>query len=169
MPHPPWWTTLTAAELLRLRQRLIEHIRAEFPGRLEIDPEDLVHHAFTVLFERRHRVKPERDGLFRYLTTVARNAGLDQVRRLGRSGTPRTLQGPIEAPDSTENADAADEQTKIWQIFCALGDLERLIVWSHVVEKQPVRAIARELDLNWHRVARTIDSALRRIRRELNR
>ena len=168
MAESPWWTTLSAADLLRLRERLIAQIRADFGNRATIDPEDLVHHAFTVLFERRHSVKAEDDGLFRYLQTVARNAALDHVRKLARTDASRPAADAPEAPDSTGEADAADEQKKIWANFCALGDLERLMIWSHVVEGRSIRAIARELDLNWHRVAGTIDTALRRIRRELD-
>ena len=61
-----------------------------------------------------------------------------------------------------------DEGEKIWEVFCALDELERLVLWSHVVEEKSIRAVARDLNLNWHKAARILDGALRRIRRALD-
>ena len=55
----------------------------------------------------------------------------------------------------------------IWKVFCALDELDRLVVWSHIVDGKSIRAIARDLDLNWHRVAGIIEGTLRKVRRQL--
>lgn len=174
MPDLPWWTIISTTELLDLRRRLAKHVRATFGNTLGVESEDVVQHAFVVLFQRRERVKPERDGLYRYLQTVARNAALDRMKttRVRRKHHSEVVSKDRDrAPSGIAFAEPplagpVEENEKIWRVFCALNDLDRLVLWSHVVERQSIRAIARDLDLNWHRVAGIIEGALRRIRRE---
>ena len=71
------------------------------------------------------------------------------------------LMGEEPAPSSEE------EKERIWEFLCALSDLDRLVLWSHVVEGKSVRAIARDLDLNWHRVSGILRTTLERVRRKL--
>ena len=52
--------------------------------------------------------------------------------------------------------------------FCALSEIERLILWSHVVDGKSIRTVAREFGLNWHRVAGILDRVLRMARRNLD-
>ena len=82
------------------------------------------------------------------------------------SSRPTHYESRGAAPD-TQPSTGEEESEKIRQVFCALGDLDRLIIWAYVVEGRPVRAIARELDLSWHSVARTIERTLRRVHSEL--
>lgn len=174
MPNSPWWTTISTAELLALRRRLVAHVRAEFGDVLGTEVEDVVQHAFVVLFKRRTRVSADEDGLYRYLDTVARNAARDRVKAIKQRQKPlpeaalrrgqHASKGAVPAPPPEE---AAQENEKIWEIFCALGDLDRLILWYHVVEGQSIRAIARDLDLSWHDVAGVIEGALRAVRKKL--
>jgi RNA polymerase sigma factor (sigma-70 family) len=175
MPHPPWWITISTAQLLDLRRRLVEHVTAQFGTTLSAELEDVVQYAFVALFRRREHVSPDNDGLFRYLKTVANHAAIDEVRsdRRRQELLPKVIPR-LKQPADTEPvseatpAEAAEENDRIWKIFCALDDLERLIIWGHVVEGRPIRAVARDLGLNWHRVARTVERVLRRIRAELS-
>ncbi len=168
-----WWAKITAAELLELRRRLVGHLRRQFRNLPESELEDLVHYAFIRLFRRRGTVSAERDGLFRYLRTVASRAGVDRIRRIRRRSellpeAARERDRELETGgQDASTVESAEIHQKIWQIFCALDEVERLIIWSHVVEGRSLRAIARDLDLNWHRVAEVVDKALRRARREL--
>ncbi len=174
MSNSPWWTTISTADLLVLRRRLVADVRGEFGDALDTEVEDIVQHAFVVLFKRRLRVKVDEDGLYRYLKTVARNAARDRVRTMRRRQKPlpeaalrrgqHALKGAVPAPPPEG---ATEEHEEIWEVFCALGELDRSILWSYVVEGQSIRAIARELDLNWHHVAGIIEKALRAVRRKL--
>ena len=175
MPEQAWWTTVSAAELLDLRRRLLEYVRAEFGSALKAELEDIVQHAFTVLFRQRESLKADDDGLYRYLKTVSRHAALDRIGAAQRrqehlpeyaSERGRYLQQRLPIPGMPPEA-LAEENEKIWQVFRALDDLDRLVIWSHVVDGKSIRAIARDLDLNWHRVAGIIEATLRRVRREL--
>jgi transposase len=48
-----------------------------------------------------------------------------------------------------------------------LEELDRLIVWSHVVDGESVQAIARRLGIGWHRVNATIQRVLVELRQVL--
>ena len=173
MPVSRWWTTVSTVELLDLRRRLVEYVRSEFGASLEPELEDVVQQAFVVLLQRRESVDPAEDGLFRYLKTVARNAALDRLRtaRRRQKHFPEVISKlghpPGQAP-GTPSAEPAEESERIWEFFRALDELERLMLWSHVVEGKSIRAVARDFDLSWHRVAGVIEGALRRARRELS-
>lgn len=170
----PWWTTITTAELLDLRRRLLEYVKLGFGNALKAELEDVIQQAIVVLFRRRESVKADNDGLFRYLKTVARNAALDRIRaaqrrreHLPRLISERERYAPTLPVAAIPPAALAEENEKIWKIFCALDDLDRLVIWSHVVNGRSIRAIAHDLDLDWHRVAEIIEEALRRVRRQL--
>jgi RNA polymerase sigma factor (sigma-70 family) len=174
MADAPWWTTFSAAELLELRRRCLEYLHSRFGAEIEAELEDVVQRAFVALLRRRESVSPDDDGLFRYLRTVARNAAIDrlktirqhradaQIRAAQRQGEPLT--DPMrEEPGPS----SGEEKERIWEFLCALSDLDRLVLWSHVVEGKSVRAIARDLDLNWHRVAGILRATLDGVRRKL--
>ena len=174
MTDLPWWTIITTAELLRLRRRLLEHVKAEFGTALKADMEDIVQHAFVVLFRHRESVKADNDGLFRYLKTVSRHAALDGIKavRRRRAHLPELIaeherRARVRGADGTISQGSAKENEKIWQMFCALDDLDRLVIWSHIVDGRSIRAIARDLDLSWHRVAGIVEGRLRGIRDQL--
>ncbi len=165
---------MTTSELLDLRRRLLGYVRAQFGGVLGAELEDVVQHAFVVLFRRRARLRPENDGLYRYLQAAARHAALDRIKaiKVRQKQVPPTLSEPArrmatDAAGGLLPEGVPDEAEKIWKIFRALDDLDRLILWNHVVEGKSIRAIAREVDLNWHRVAGIIERTLRDVRREL--
>lgn len=170
-----WWDTILPTELLNLRKQLLNELRVEFGKALGAELEDIVQHAFVVLFRRRESVKVDDDGLYRYLKTVAGNAAVDRIRtdqrrkqRLFDVMSGRRCESREAAPETQPNG-GEEESERIRRVFCALDDLDRLVVWCHVVEGQSIRAIARDLDLNWHNVARTIERTLRRIRSELGK
>ena len=176
MANVPWWTTISAAELLDLRQRLLKHLREKFSGALGAEPEDIGQHAFVVLFQRGGSVRMDNDGLYRYLKTVARHTIIDQIRTTRRR-QERLRQLRSECERDTLGLSAAggapeqlmEENGRIWKIFRALDDLDRLILWSYVVDGRSIRKIAQEFDLNWHRVAEIIHITLHGIRNELER
>jgi RNA polymerase sigma factor (sigma-70 family) len=174
MSHIPWWTSIDAAQLLELRRRLLEGLRSQFSALGAEDLEDIVQQAFVQVFRRPESVTVENDGLFRYLATASRNLALDRkktgtlrqerIKRVG--GTPlesesETTVPPVEPPITPS------ESEEIWQILRALPELDRLILWSYVVQGKSTRQVARELGLNWHTVARSVDRSIRRIRQIL--
>jgi DNA-directed RNA polymerase specialized sigma24 family protein len=61
----------------------------------------------------------------------------------------------------------AKKKTTIRRIFDELEELDRLIVWSHVVDGESVQAIARRLGIGWHRVNATIQRVLVELRQVL--
>ena len=168
-----WWTTISTAELLRLRRRLVQHVKIQFGSTLKAELEDVVQHAFTVLFRHRGSVNADNDGLYRYLKTVSRRAALDWIKGAKRrqdhlretiaKHRGHALKLPIPGIPPEE---LREQSEKIWRIFCALDDLDRLVVWSHVVDGKSIRAVSRDLDLNWHRVAGIIDETLRLVRKQ---
>ncbi|HEY3246085.1 MAG TPA: sigma-70 family RNA polymerase sigma factor [Phycisphaerae bacterium] len=164
----PWWTRIQADEVARLRARLLHFVRAKFgPSLAEV--EDIVQHAFVMLFRERQKVQAENDGLYRYLHVVARNHGLDRLKsarlrreRLAEAAEHLAHRRPI-AP-----AAGRDDIAAVRAFFCELDELDRLILWSHVVEGRPLSAIATELNLNWHEVAGTVQRVLHRLRQKLD-
>ncbi|UCG31583.1 MAG: sigma-70 family RNA polymerase sigma factor [Phycisphaerales bacterium] len=169
--NEPWWTTLSASSLLELRQRLLRYVRAAFGHILAADIEDIVQQAFVALYRQREKVNAKDDGLFRFLKTTARNLSLDHMRK-ARRRRKHFDQIVSSSPDPSEwdavsPLEFAEEKDRIWEVFCALSELERLVLWSYAVEGKSVRAIARDLDLNWHRVAVMLYKALRQMRKSL--
>ena len=170
----PWWKTISTAELLDLRRRLLGHLQVQFGSTLKGELEDVVQHAFAVLFGRRESVKADNDGLYRYLKTVSQHKAVDGIRAARRQRahdseliSERERRAPMWGAHGIPSEQLAKESEKIWQVFCALDDLDRLIIWSHVVDGKSIRAIARDLDLNWHRVAGIVEGTLRRVRGQL--
>jgi RNA polymerase sigma factor (sigma-70 family) len=171
MSVSPWWTTISTTDLLELRARLIADVGGRFASVLEGDLEDIVQHAFVVLFQRRVHVSADNDGLYRYLRAVAVNSALDRVKtstvRRGHlpdiASAVRQRAGEAAAPRLPQ----AEENEKVWRVFCALEDLDRLILWGYAVDGRSIRSLARDLGLNWHRVATILERTLSRIRREL--
>lgn len=173
-PESCWWTSISTAELLTLRRRLLEEHRREFGDVLGDEFEDAVQHAFVALLRRPEDVSAANDGLYRYLRIVSHNHAIDRLRAEKRKREhlpqvallverhPAKAVSPPDEPPIT-----AEEHEKIWHVFCALDEAERLIVWSHVVERRSIRAIADEMDLNWHRVDGIVKKSLGRIRRAL--
>jgi RNA polymerase sigma factor (sigma-70 family) len=127
-----------------------------------------VHQAFVALFRNRERVVSDNDGLYRYLLVAARRSSLDRLKtaRL-RESRRADLAARGAALDAGDQSSIREKNEAIREIFCELGELDRLILWSHVVDGQSINAIARELDLNWHRVSQAIERAIRRIRRRI--
>lgn len=174
MADSPWWTTISADELLDLRRQLLQYARAEFGGRLKGEIEDIVQDAFGVLFRHRESVKPDNNGLCRYLKTVTRHAALDRIRtanrRHARLKRPAGWRGDEEAR-SYSTAIPPEEQReqneKVWAAFRALNDLDRLVIWSYAVDQKSIRAISRDLNLNWHRVAGIVYRSLSALRRRM--
>jgi RNA polymerase sigma factor (sigma-70 family) len=172
MPQDAWWTSLNASSLLALRSRLLAYVRSSFGKSLPDEAEDIVQQAFASLYGQREQVSPDDDGLFRFLRTAARNLALDRIRSANRRkkhfervlAAVRASAPGREAP----SLEADEENEKVWQVFCALDELERLLVWSHAVEGKSIRAISQELNLNWHRVADMLYSALRRLRKAMD-
>ena len=174
MTSSPWWTTISTAELLGLRRRLLVHFGVQFGSTLKGELEDVVQHAFVVLFRNREDVTSHNDGLYRYLKTVSRHTALDWIRAARRRQahlfefiSERKRRVPRCSAHGAPSDGPACESEKIWHVFCALEDLDRLIIWSHVVDGKSIRAIARDLDLNWHRVAGIIEGTLRKVREQL--
>ena len=169
-----WWKEISTDQILALRRRLLQYLDAEFGSTLKTELEDVTQHAFSVLFQRRNRVSTERDGLFRYLKTVARRSAIDRrrvsaSRRKPRKKSTATTAGRASSSTSpiTPPAQRLEENEKIWQVFCALDDLDRLVIWSHIVDEKSIREVCRELDLNWHRVSAIVEAALREFRNRL--
>lgn len=167
-----WWTTISTGELLDLRRRLLEHVKVQFGNTLKAELEDIVQHAFAVLFRRREGVKAESDGLYRYLKTVSQHAALDRIRTakrrqghlVGRSNAEGVDRGSGLPSPGISPEESREQNEKIWSVFCALDDLDRLVIWSYVVDGKSIRAISGDLGLNWHRVAGIISKAMRLLR-----
>ena len=174
MDDAQWWRTISTTDLLALRRRLLRHLEAKFGHRLKAELEDLVQHGFAIMFRRRDSVTAEDDGLYRYLKTICHHAAVDRIRtakhRRGDSGDSpgprRQRRRPATAPDPSPT-EVAEENERIWGIFCALSDLDRLVVWSYVVDEQSIRGIAQDTGLHWHRVAEIIRNALSEFRDRL--
>ena len=70
--------------------------------------------------------------------------------------------------NSKINQEKNEEILQIRKIFCELEDLNRLVLWSYVVDGQSINAIARQLGIGWHRVAYMIEHSLNRFRQHLS-
>jgi RNA polymerase sigma-70 factor (ECF subfamily) len=164
-----WWTTLATEDLNLLRRRVIDALGERFAAGLGPDIEDVVQQAFIALFRNREAIEPDGDGLFRYLLVVSKNAALDRLKRAKHHAKRREAAGTrIPPPPRPEQELELREETEIVQnFFRELDELDRLIIWSYLVEARSIRSIALELGLNWHRVSASIDRMLERIRRRL--
>ena len=56
---------------------------------------------------------------------------------------------------------------RIREIVCELDELDRLVLWSYVVDGRSKLAIAQDLGLNWHRIDKLLDRAFARIRQRM--
>lgn len=169
-----WWTEISTKELLGLRLRVLHQVEAEFGATLKTELEDVVQHAFVVLFRRSDRVSAHNDGLFRYLKTVARRAAIDRIKvsKFRRNPPNAAIARAVRRTSSSTFSVVSSEQSKeenerIRQVFCALGDLDRLVIWSHIVDGKSIREVGRELGLNWHQVAAIIEETLQECRSQL--
>jgi len=169
MSRKPWWTELTADKILHLRRRVLRRLDKEFASSLGTETQDVVQQAFVALLRNRPEVHPEHDGLYRYLLVVARRVALDRLRQVRHRKTPRHRMPPgsTSPPSPAQQAVLREESEEIRKVFRELGELDRLIVWSHIVERRSIRAIAGDLDLGWHQVADTVKRVLHDIRRRM--
>ena len=191
MSSKPWWTVISSREFFQLRARLLRYLDKSFSGILAPDREDLVQDALLILIRNKERVLPDDDGLFQYARRVTKNAALDLVKSAAyHMSTARSAAGsqvPVGASASEELTEVAhlgspsfispsapvqfqknEEILQIRKIFCELDDLNRLVLWSYVVNGQSINAIAEQLDIGWHRVAYMIEQSLNRFRRHLS-
>ena len=75
---------------------------------------------------------------------------------------------PSVEPSARAQLEKNEEILQIRKIFCELEDLNRLVLWSYVVDGQSINAIARQLGIGWHRVAYMIEHSLNRFRQHLS-
>lgn len=168
MSSERWWQTLGADDILTLRRRVLSALRRQFAATPVAEVEDAVHQAFVALFRNRERISADNDGLYRYLLVAARRSALDRLRTVRLRESRRSDVAARVLPAEMDDESARREKNEaIREIFCELGELDRLILWSHVVDGRSINAIARELGVNWHRVAQAVERAVRRIRRRL--
>lgn len=174
MNQGPWWSSIKASQLLELRRRVLESLQPQFSGLGAEDWEDIVQQAFVTVFRRPESVTVENDGLFRYLVTASRNLALDRkktgalrLERLKMAAATLATPESETSPSPSEPTITSPESEEIWKIVRALPELDRLILWSYVVQGKSTRQVARELGVNWHSVARSIDRSFRRIRQTL--
>ncbi len=165
-----WWHTLTADDIVELRRRVLAAVTSQFAHTPAAEVEDAVHHAFVALFRNREAISSDADGLFRYLLVAARRAALDRVKteRLRSARRPQVAQAAAAQADPGLPGDELEKKSIVREIFYELDELDRLILWSHVVEGRSINAIARETGRNWHQVAASLKQALDRIRRRLS-
>lgn len=157
--------------VLKLRSRLLSDLVVGFGPKLQADREDIVQLAFVELMRYSKDVTSDDDGLYRCLRTIARRNAIDRIRsqrrartKLGELPQPSRLghRPPTDTDFPYQSTDQAS--SRIWDIYCALGDLERLVLWKHVIEGRSIRSIAAEQNMSWHSVAGIIESALDRVR-----
>ena len=168
MSRASWWTTLTADELIRLHRRVLHSIGAKFSSQLGSEVEDVVQEGFVALFSHRDTIRSENDGVYRYWWVAARNRALDRLKKKEtRAGKPPPPRKAAEVASPASQMDRLEKNEAIQKIFCELNQLDRFIIWCRVVDGRSVQSIAREVDLDWHRVANTIDRVLEQFRRQL--
>jgi RNA polymerase sigma factor (sigma-70 family) len=165
----PWWATITPAELADLRRRVVQSISKRFAPTLGAEVEDVVQHAFAALLRNRAVIASDNDGLYRYLVVAARRAALDRIKtdRLRAERRPRAASPTDPGGSPLFQVLLREKKTTIRRIFDELEELDRLIVWSHVVDGESVQAIARRLGIGWHRVNATIQRVLVELRQVL--
>ncbi|NOX58018.1 MAG: sigma-70 family RNA polymerase sigma factor [Planctomycetes bacterium] len=171
MSSKPWWTVISASELYALRARLDRVVIDSFGPSLDAEREDLVQHALLVLIRNKERVLPDDDGLFRYARRVLHRAVLDCMRshrRVTDYDRLASAEIPPKQPEPPNLMDRDEKIQKIRDIFCELCDLDRLVLWSFVVDGQSINTIANQLDVNWHQVAQIIEQGLQTFRQHLS-
>jgi len=165
-----WWESISEEELVALRRRLLLLLRMNFPGCGISDLEDTVQAAFLGMLVHRENVSPERDGLFRYLRTAARNHMIDRWRHTRVRECPKTPHtGPVagrEPPDALVHAENIE---RIKEYLHQLDDLSRWIIWRHVVDGASIRAVAQGLNRDRHAVKGILEAAFARVRRLIER
>ncbi len=178
MSSKPWWSVITSRELFALRKRLVRYLSESFGREIHRESEDLVQHAFLVLLRNKERVLPDDDGLFRYVRRVAKNAALDRIKSAAvrlhvptAHGVPADTAAektPTVQPSVLTQLEKNEEIRQIRKIFCELDDLDRLVLWSYVVDGVSINAIARQLGISWQQVSHLIEQSLARFRRRLS-
>lgn len=78
------------------------------------------------------------------------------------------LRSSSTVPSARAQSEKNEEIFQIRKIFCELEDLNRLVLWSYVVDGQSINAIAKQLNIGWHRVAYMIEHSLNRFRQHLS-
>ncbi|HRX87473.1 MAG TPA: sigma-70 family RNA polymerase sigma factor [Phycisphaerae bacterium] len=142
---------------------------ARFAAVLGAEVEDVVHHAFLALFRNREHISPQDDGLYRYLIVAARNAALDRIKT-ERLRSQRRGDAPPPTVEDTSGVGEllVREKTQAIRDFLGeLDELDRFIVWSHVVDGKSIHAVARELGIGWHRASTRLQRILGALRRLL--
>lgn len=168
MSRKPWWVTISPAELVALRQRLMRTLHARFGQTLGSEIEDAVHQAFVALLRNRESISSDNDGLYRYLLVASRRSALDRIKTQNlRSRRRDALPKPVSDLSPLVEVLLREEKSNIRRFFDELDELDRLIVWRYVVDGQSVNALAQELNLGWHRVDATITRVLAALRRLL--
>ncbi len=191
MSNNPWWTVISSKEIFQLRTRLSRYLEASFSSTVSSDRDDLVQHALLMLIRSKERVLPDDDGLFRFARQVAKNAALDLVKSKahqlsaarGKIGSKISVGASAESeltdiarylnPTNATTSSPAqsvknEEILRVRKIFCELDDLNRLVLWSYVVDGNSINAIARQLDIDWHRVSDLIVESLDRLRQQIS-
>ena len=169
MSRKPWWVTVESGELAALRRRLLRTVHARFGQSLGAEVEDAVHHAFVALFRNRTSISSDNDGLYRYLVVAAQRAALDRVRTAGLRSRRRREGLPQRNATHSPLMEILlrEKKGQIRKFFGELDELDRLIVWRHVVDGRTIHAVAREFGVGWHRADETISRVLRELRRLL--
>ncbi|GJM25540.1 MAG: hypothetical protein DHS20C16_19550 [Phycisphaerae bacterium] len=170
---------------------MLRFLEGTFSSVATADHEDLVQEALLILIRNKEQVLPDDDGLYRYIRRVAKNAALDLTKSAAyqkqatkhtvrsrvpvgppapkrRSDEPQLVDPTPASPSAQAQSQKNEEILQIRKIFCELDDLNRLVLWSYVVDGQSVNAIAKQLGIGWHRVAYIIEHSLNRLRRHLS-
>lgn len=169
MSSTPWWSVLTPGEIAALRSRVMDRIRARFAAALGAEVEDVVHHAFLALIRNRAHVSPDNDGLFRYLVVAAQNAALDRIKTesLRAQRRAEAVKPPPDDPTPLWAVLLREKNQAIRDFLDELDEVDRFMVWSHVVDGKSIQAVAREVGIGWHRAAARIQQVLSSMRRLL--
>jgi len=165
----PWWVALTPGELTALRNRVLRATEARFAPTLGPEVEDAVHHAFVALFRNRESISPDNDGLYRYLLVAARRAALDRIKTESLRAHRRREAAGMADSDSAGLAHLLLHENKaaVQTFLGELPELDRFIIWSHVVDGRSIHAIAQELGIGWHRASAILERVLGGLRRLL--
>jgi RNA polymerase sigma factor (sigma-70 family) len=165
----PWWARITPEELAALRHRVVRATATRFAAVAEPEVEDAVHHAFVALFRNRASISAENDGLYRYMVVAARRAALDRIKtETLRAGRRHEAARVTEfGPSALAEVLLRENKQAIRTFLGELDQLDRFILWSHVVDGRSIHAIAQELGIGWHRASATVERLLGELRRLL--
>ncbi len=172
MPDRNWWQEIPSGTLLELRKRALARLGRQFPTLSNSQREDIVQQAFVSMFQRRQSIQPDDDGLFRYMTKCMRNDAIDLRRAKTRDAKAqdKIIQSqklPSSSPKEANSGLTAEENQEIWEIYCALSDLERLVLWSHAVDGKSIRSVSGELGISWHRAMSITVRTMAKMRAQL--